>query len=84
MIETIVGAGGVLVPPKGYVEGVRALCDNYGIMLVMDEVMVGVGRTGKMWCLEHFEARSGLASRGPRSTTRAHGASRLVRAGRGP
>jgi len=55
MVETIVGAGGVLVPPQGYVEGVRALCDHHNILLIMDEVMVGLGRTGKLWCAQHFE-----------------------------
>lgn len=55
MLEPIVGAGGVLVPPKGYMEGVRALCDKYEILLICDEVMVGFGRTGKFWGFEHFE-----------------------------
>lgn len=55
MVETIVGAGGVLVPPQGYIEGVRALCDHFDIMLIMDEVMVGLGRTGKLWAAQHFE-----------------------------
>lgn len=55
MLESIVGAGGVLVPPKGYIEGVRALCDKYGIQLIMDEVMVGFGRTGKFWGFQHFD-----------------------------
>ena len=55
MIETIVGAGGVLVPPQGYIEGVRAICDHHNLLLVMDEVMVGLGRTGKMWAVQHFD-----------------------------
>merc|ERR1711862_251844 len=55
MLEPIVGAGGVLIPPKGYMEGVRALCDKYGILLIFDEVMVGFGRTGKLWGFQHFE-----------------------------
>eukprot|EP00493_Phyllostaurus_siculus_P024988 UN25331 len=55
MLESIVGAGGVLVPPKGYMEGVRALCDKYGILLILDEVMVGFGRTGKFWGFQHFD-----------------------------
>jgi taurine--2-oxoglutarate transaminase len=54
MLEPIVGAGGVLVSPKGYFEGVRALCDKYGILLICDEVMVGFGRTGKFWGFQHF------------------------------
>jgi len=55
MLESIVGAGGVLVTPKGYMEGVRALCDKYNILLILDEVMVGFGRTGKTWGFQHFE-----------------------------
>jgi len=55
MLESIVGAGGVLVTPKGYMEGVRALCDKYNILLILDEVMVGFGRTGKTWGYQHFD-----------------------------
>lgn len=55
MLESIVGANGVLVPPVGYMEGVRALCDKYEILLILDEVMVGFGRTGEMWAFEHFD-----------------------------
>mmetsp|Transcript_74059 Transcript_74059/g.176348 ORF Transcript_74059/g.176348 Transcript_74059/m.176348 type:complete len:560 (-) Transcript_74059:298-1977(-) len=54
MLESIVGAGGALVAPAGYMEGVRALCDKYGILLILDEVMVGFGRTGKMWGFQHY------------------------------
>jgi len=46
LIESIVGTAGVLIPPKGYLEGVRALCDKYGILWIADEVMSGFGRTG--------------------------------------
>jgi len=55
MLESIVGAGGVLVPPVGYMEGVRALCDKYNILLICDEVMVGFGRTGKCFGFQHFD-----------------------------
>lgn len=55
MLEPIVGAGGCLVPPEGYFQGVRALCDKYDILLIADEVMVGFGRTGKFWGFQHFE-----------------------------
>ena len=47
LIESVVGTAGVLIPPKGYLEGVRALCDKYGILWIADEVMSGFGRTGK-------------------------------------
>eukprot|EP00439_Symbiodinium_sp_Y106_P035523 s1147_g4.t1 len=53
--ESIVGAGGVLVPPEGYMEGLRALCDKYDILLICDEVMVGFGRTGHFFGFQHFE-----------------------------
>ena len=52
--ETVVGSNGVLIPPVGYYEGVRAMCDKYGIMMVCDEVMAGFGRTGKMFAFENF------------------------------
>lgn len=57
MVQTlcIVGAGGVLVPPDGYIEGIRALCDKYGILMICDEVMVGFGRTGQFFGFQHFE-----------------------------
>ena len=53
LIETVVGTAGVLVPPKGYLEGVRALCDKYGILWIADEVMAGFGRTGKWFAYQH-------------------------------
>lgn len=54
-IEGITGANGWLKPPTQYVQGLRALCDEYGILLIADEVMAGFGRTGKMFSFEHFE-----------------------------
>lgn len=53
--ESVVGGGGVLVPPKGYMQGVRALCDKYNILMHCDEVMVGFGRTGEMFGFQHYE-----------------------------
>jgi len=52
LIETIVGTNGILVPPPGYLKGVRALCDKYGIVYIADEVMVGFGRTGEMFAYQ--------------------------------
>ena len=52
-IETVTGTNGILPPPKGYLQGLRALLDRYGILLVCDEVMCGFGRTGKMFAYEH-------------------------------
>ena len=54
LLETIPGTAGVLVPPRGYLKGVRALADEFGIVLILDEVMAGFGRTGKWLALEHF------------------------------
>jgi taurine--2-oxoglutarate transaminase len=55
MLESIVGAGGCLIMPKGYMQGIRALCDKYGILMHIDEVMVGFGRTGKLFGFQNYE-----------------------------
>jgi len=55
LIESIVGSGGVLIHPRGYVQGARALCDKYGILYIADEVMVGFGRTGTLWGFQQYE-----------------------------
>jgi taurine--2-oxoglutarate transaminase len=52
-IEPVLGTNGILAPPKGYLEGLRALLDRHGILLVCDEVMAGFGRTGKWFSFEH-------------------------------
>ncbi len=52
ILETIVGTNGVLVPPPGYLKGVRELCDKYGIVYIADEVMVGFGRTGEWFAYQ--------------------------------
>jgi taurine--2-oxoglutarate transaminase len=54
LLETIVGTNGVLIPPDGYLEGVRALCDEHGILLVTDEVMVGFGRVGEWFAVDRW------------------------------
>mmetsp|Transcript_27684 Transcript_27684/g.66686 ORF Transcript_27684/g.66686 Transcript_27684/m.66686 type:complete len:526 (+) Transcript_27684:124-1701(+) len=53
--ESIIGSGGVVIPPPGYMEGVRDLCDKYEILLHCDEVMAGFGRTGKLFGFQHFD-----------------------------
>lgn len=53
MLEPIQGEAGVNVPPKGYLEAVRAICDAHNLLLILDEVQVGNGRTGKLWAHEH-------------------------------
>ncbi len=62
LIETVVGTAGVLIPPPGYLEGVRALCDEHGIMLILDEVMSGFGRTGRWFAFDHFGVRPDLVT----------------------
>jgi taurine--2-oxoglutarate transaminase len=52
-IETVTGTNGILAPPAGYLKGLKALLDKYGILLVCDEVMCGWGRTGKLFAFEH-------------------------------
>jgi 4-aminobutyrate aminotransferase len=54
LIEPIQGEGGYIVPPNGFLAGLRALCDEHGILLIFDEVQSGVGRTGKMFAGEHW------------------------------
>lgn len=53
LLESIPGTAGILVPPKGYMQGVRALADEFGIILIIDEVMAGFGRTGRWFGFEH-------------------------------
>ena len=55
ILETVPGTAGIMVPPPGYLAGVRALCDEHGIMLIADEVMCGFGRTGAWFAIDHFD-----------------------------
>ena len=55
IIETVVGTNGILVPPPGYLAGVRELCDRYGIVYIADEVMVGFGRIGEWFAFQAFD-----------------------------
>ncbi|BBX63911.1 aspartate aminotransferase family protein [Mycobacterium saskatchewanense] len=54
LLETIPGTAGIMVPPPGYLAGVRELCDRHGIVFIADEVMAGFGRSGKWFSVEHF------------------------------
>ena len=54
ILETVTGTNGVLIPPDGYLQGVRALCDRYGILMIADEVMAGFGRTGRWFAIDHW------------------------------
>lgn len=62
VMETITGSNGVIIPPKGYLKGVRAVCDEFGIMMICDEVMAGWGRTGKMFAFENFDVKPDIVS----------------------
>ena len=55
IVETVVGTNGILIPPDGYMQGLRAVCDKYGILLIADEVMAGFGRTGKWFAVDHWD-----------------------------
>ena len=54
ILETVVGTNGILVPPDGYLAGVRALCDEFGIVMIADEVMAGFGRCGEWFAIDHW------------------------------
>lgn len=55
LMESVTGTNGIIIPPEGYMQGVRALCDKYGIVMICDEVMSGFGRTGKWFAVDHWE-----------------------------
>ena len=54
ILETVVGTAGILIPPAGYLAGVREICDRYGIVFILDEVMAGFGRTGEWFAADHW------------------------------
>jgi taurine--2-oxoglutarate transaminase len=62
ILEPVVGTNGILVPPDGYMQGVRALCDKYGILMIADEVMAGFGRTGEWFAVNHWKVVPDLIS----------------------
>ena len=62
LLETIPGTAGFLLPPEGYLQGVRDIATKYGIQLIFDEVMVGFGRTGKWFAFEHFNVTPDLVT----------------------
>lgn len=62
VMETITGSNGIIIPPKGYLEGVRRICDEFGIVMICDEVMAGWCRTGKMFAFENFNVKPDIVS----------------------
>lgn len=60
ILESVTGTNGVIVPPAGYLPGVRNLCDKYGILLICDEVMSGFGRTGRWFAVDHWGVKPDL------------------------
>jgi taurine---2-oxoglutarate transaminase len=60
IMETVTGTNGVIVPPDGYLQGIRELCDRHGILLILDEVMAGFGRTGKWFACNHWNVTPDL------------------------
>ena len=60
LMETVVGTNGILVPPDGYLAGVRALCDKHGIMMICDEVMAGFGRCGEWFAVDRWKVAPDL------------------------
>jgi len=54
IMESVTGTNGILIPPDGYCQGLRALCDKYGIVLIADEIMTGFGRTGAWFAVDHW------------------------------
>jgi taurine--2-oxoglutarate transaminase len=60
LLETIPGTAGIMPPPPGYLAGVRQICDRYGILLILDEVMAGFGRAGAWFAFDHYDVRPDL------------------------
>ena len=62
LLESVTGTNGVIIPPMGYLPGVRELCNRHGILLIADEVMSGFGRTGKWFAVDHWDVVPDLMS----------------------
>jgi len=62
VVEPVTGTNGILIPPDGYLQGLRDLCDKYGILLIADEVMAGFGRTGEWFSIDHWKVEPDLIS----------------------
>jgi 4-aminobutyrate aminotransferase len=64
IVEPVLGEGGYVVPPPGWLKALRELCDRHGILFVADEVQSGMGRTGKMWAIQHFDVEPDIVIAG--------------------
>ena len=62
IVEPIQGEGGYIVPEDGFLQGLRAICDKHGILLVADEVQAGAGRTGKMWSIQNWDVEPDIVA----------------------
>ena len=62
ILETVTGTNGIIIPPKGYLQGVRKLCDEFGIVMICDEVMAGWCRTGKMFAFMNFDVKPDIVT----------------------
>jgi taurine--2-oxoglutarate transaminase len=62
ILETVPGTAGIMVPPKGYLQGVREICDHYGIVYIADEVMCGFGRTGSWFGFQQHDVKPDLVT----------------------
>jgi len=62
VMETVTGSNGVIIPPEGYLQGIRKICDEFGILMIVDEVMTGFGRTGKFFAFEHFNVKPDIVT----------------------
>ena len=62
ILETVTGTNGILIPPDGYLEGVRELCTRHGIVMIADEIMCGFGRTGEWFAVNHWDVVPDLMS----------------------
>ncbi len=60
IMEPVTGTNGIIIPPNGYMQGVRNICDKYGIMLIADEVMAGLGRTGEWFAVDNWKVTPDL------------------------
>ena len=81
ILETVIGTNGIIVPPDGYLQSIREVCDRHGILLIADEVMAGFGRTGKWFGVENWDVVPDIISRGEGHQLRLRAARRDGRAG---